>query len=391
MHFTGFTLMPYRPLDMEARHKERSAWVVLPNSLYDPVKGADEYESHISLLTRAEDLGFDAIAVNEHHQTAYGIMPAPNLIASALIQRTKRVKIAVLGRALPLTNNPLFIAEELAMLDNMSRGRMIAGFVRGIGTEYYSNSVNPTFSHERFYEAHEIILKAWTEPGPFSYRGKHYQFEYVNLWPRPIQRPHPPVWIPSQGSMETVVWAAAKERRYTYLQTFSPFPQARRAFHAYRDCALKEGYTPVPSQMGWAVPTYVAETDEQARRDLAPHVENFFNKLIKFPSLEMRLPPGYSSIASTKALMISKFQARANATIDKLIEQGIIVCGSPKTVAERIIHCQREMGFGHLMAMLQIGTQPAEMTNRSMRLFAAEVMPRLRAHEDVLNLETVAA
>ena len=130
MHFTGFTLMPYRPLDMEARHKERSAWVVLPNSLYDPVKGADEYESHISLLTRAEDLGFDAIAVNEHHQTAYGIMPAPNLIASALIQRTKRVKIAVLGRALPLTNNPLFIAEELAMLDNMSRGRMIAGIVR---------------------------------------------------------------------------------------------------------------------------------------------------------------------------------------------------------------------------------------------------------------------
>ena len=386
-----FHLMPYADIDLAEIDKHDSAWVTLPNANFDSAKGRLLYERYIGELELADQLGFDGVCVNEHHQTAYGMMPAPNLIAAALARSTKQAKICILGRALPLVNNPLMLAEEFAMLDHLSNGRIVAGFVRGIGTEYYSNSVNPTFSHERFYEAHEIILKAWTEPGPFSYRGKHYQFEYVNLWPRPIQRPHPPVWIPSQGSMETVVWAAAKERRYTYLQTFSPFPQARRAFHAYRDCALKEGYTPVPSQMGWAVPTYVAETDEQARRDLAPHVENFFNKLIKFPSLEMRLPPGYSSIASTKALMISKFQARANATIDKLIEQGIIVCGSPKTVAERIIHCQREMGFGHLMAMLQIGTQPAEMTNRSMRLFAAEVMPRLRAHEDVLNLETVAA
>ena len=181
------------------------------------------------------------------------------------------------------------------------------------------------------------------------------------------------------------------ERRYTYLQTFSPYPQALKAFRAYRDCALKEGYEPKPSQLGWAVPTYVAETDAQARRDLQPHIEAFFNKFIKFPSLEMRLPPGYSSIASTKALMAAKFQARANATIDKLIEQGIIVCGSPDTVRERIIHCQNEMGFGHLMAMLQIGTQPAEMTERSMRLFADEVMPGLKAHEDVLSLETAAA
>src|SRR5262245_26203331 len=120
MHFTCFHLMPYRPLDFAERAKHRSAWVVLPNSLYDPVKGADEYEAYIDQLTYAEELGFDAIAVNEHHQTAYGMMPAPNLIASALIQRTKTVKIAILGRALPLINNPVNIAEEFAMLDNLS-------------------------------------------------------------------------------------------------------------------------------------------------------------------------------------------------------------------------------------------------------------------------------
>src|SRR5580693_6311152 len=150
MKFTCFHLMPYRPLDLKAAAEYRSAWVVLPNSFYDPEKGAAEYDSYLDALAYAEELGFDAIGVNEHHQTAYGLMPAPNLIASALIQRTKKVQIAILGRALPLVNNPIYIAEEFAMLDNLSKGRIIAGFVRGIGSEYHSSGTNPYFSHERF-------------------------------------------------------------------------------------------------------------------------------------------------------------------------------------------------------------------------------------------------
>ena len=122
MKLVSFHLMPYRPLDLAEAAKHRSPWVVLPNRLYDPVKGAEEYARHIDALVYAEELGFDAIGVNEHHQTAYGLMPAPNLIASALIQRTKKVKIAILGRALPLVNNPIYIAEEFAMLDVMSKG-----------------------------------------------------------------------------------------------------------------------------------------------------------------------------------------------------------------------------------------------------------------------------
>jgi hypothetical protein len=127
----------------------------------------------------------------------------------------------VLGRALPLTNNPLFIAEEMAMLDNMSRGRMIAGFVRGIGTEYHSTGTNPVFSHERFHEAHDLIVQAWTRPGPFEFEGEHYNNRYVNLWPRPYQTPHPPIWVPSQGSSETIRWAAAPEHKYPFLVTFA--------------------------------------------------------------------------------------------------------------------------------------------------------------------------
>jgi alkanesulfonate monooxygenase SsuD/methylene tetrahydromethanopterin reductase-like flavin-dependent oxidoreductase (luciferase family) len=218
-------------------------------------------------------------------------MPAPNLIAGALTRTTKQAKIAILGRALPLVSNPITIAEEFAMLDNMCDGRIITGFVRGIGSEYFASGANPSLSHEVYYEAHDLILRAWTEPGPFRHVGKHFNFEYVNLWPRPVQQPHPPVWIPSQGSKETVEWASHPDRKYTYLQTFSPMKTAQRAFDYYYECAENYGYKADASQLGWAVPTYVAETDEQARAELKPHIEAFFTRFLRYP-IEMRMPPG---------------------------------------------------------------------------------------------------
>src|SRR6201996_1103980 len=302
MEFVCFHLMPYRPLDMAARRKERSAGVVLPNSLYDPVKGANEYKSYIDQLVYAEELGFDVIAVNEHHQTAYGMMPAPNLIASALIQRTKRVKIAVLGRALPLTNNPITIAEEFAMLDNLSEGRLITGFVRGIGTEYHATGLNPAFSHERYQEAHDLIVAAWTKPGPFEFEGQHYNYRYVNLWPRPYQAPHPPIWIPSQGSSETIKWAAAPERKYPFLVTFSGRDLVARYLNMYRDQAKQYGYEASPDQLGWALPLYVADTDERARAEAKEGLETLFNDFLAVP-WEMLLPPGYMSLQSMKNTM----------------------------------------------------------------------------------------
>jgi alkanesulfonate monooxygenase SsuD/methylene tetrahydromethanopterin reductase-like flavin-dependent oxidoreductase (luciferase family) len=275
-------------------------------------------------------------------------------------------------------SNPVAVAEEFAMLDQMSGGRIITGFVRGIGTEYFASGVNPTHSHGRYYEAHELILRAWTEVGPFRYHGRHYQFDYVNLWPRPLQQPHPPVWIPSQGSSETVEWCASAKRKYTYLQTFSPVKSAKKAFDLYRQVAEREGYESQPSQLGWAIPTYVAETDEIARRELKPHIEAFFNKFLHYP-LEMRMPPGYSSIASTKSLMESKFAFRMmEMTAENLIELGMVVAGSAATVRERLASYARELGVGNLIAMLQIATLPADLTEKNLRLFASDVMPYLR-------------
>src|SRR5215467_2475438 len=379
MKFTFFHLMPYRPLDLAERHRHRAGWVVLPNALYDPKKGAEEYASYIDQLAYAEELGFDIIAVNEHHQTAYGMMPAPNLIASALIQRTKRVKIAILGRALPLVNNPVNIAEEFAMLDNLSKGRIITGFVRGIGNEYHSTGVNPALSHERFHEAHDLIVKAWTEPGPFEFEGDHYRFRYVNLWPRPYQSPHPPVWIPSMGSRETIEWVSAPERKYPFLVTFSSEAAVVRYLNIYREAARAHGYEASGDQLGWAVPLYVADTDERARVEAKAGIETLFNNFLPMP-WEMLLPPGYSSIASMRATMKIRtaLGAAHGQTIDDLIANGTVVAGSPRTVRERIERVRDQTGVEILITMLQFGVLSDELARRNMELFAAEVMPKLR-------------
>ncbi len=240
MKLVSFHLMPYRPLDLDEAAKHRSPWVVLPNRLYDPVKGAEEYERHIDALVYAEELGFDAIGVNEHHQTAYGLMPAPNLIASALIQRTKRVQIAILGRALPLVNNPVYIAEEFAMLDNLSKGRIIAGFVRyRLGRPFGRQPCFRTRASTRRID----VLPGMDRARPVRLRRRPISTCAMSIRGRALIRPpHPPVWIPSQGSSETVAWASDPKRKYPFLVTFSSGDLVARYHTAYREEARQYGY-----------------------------------------------------------------------------------------------------------------------------------------------------
>ena len=377
MKFYMMHLMPYADLDLDYDKTHNSAWITLPNSYYDPKKGAKLYNRYLDELEYADQLGFDGVCVNEHHQNAYGLMPQPGVMAGALARRTKKVKIAILGRALPLLNNPVTVAEEFAMVDNITEGRFIAGFVRGIGAEYHAWSSNPADSHERFHEAHDLILRAWTETGPFAFEGKHYQFEYVNLWPRPYQTPRPPIWIPSQGSSETIEWASHPDRRYTYLQTFTPVAMLARYMQMYKDMAAEHGYEATEDQLGWSVPLYVAETDEIARREAKPHIENFLNKFLRMPK-EMLLPPGYLSLKSMLGVMKAKSAIGGQQTIDDVIDKGMFICGSPETVRQRLEQYQTEIGFGHLLTLLQFGTLPAELTRKNMELYATSVMPYLR-------------
>lgn len=389
MNVILFHLMSYADLDFEATKEYETTWVNLPNKFYDPVKGHQLYNRYLDELEYGEVLGFDGVAVNEHHQTAYGLMPSPIVMAGALARRTKRVKIAILGSALPLRENPMTVAEEHAMIDVISGGRLISGFVRGIGAEYHTFGMNPTISHDRFHEAHDLIVQAWTRPGPFSFTGRHYNLEYVNLWPRPFQQPHPPIWVPSQGSKETIDWAAHPDRRYTYLQTFSPAKTVQKYLQSYRDTAEQYGYEAEDRQLGWAVPVYVADSDEQAVREAKVHFELFRNRLLKMP-FEMLLPPGYTSRASLKNMMAAKGSLTQEMTIEMAIEMGMIVCGSPATVRQRLEMHWHAMKFDNLLTMMHFGSLPADLTRRNMELFAQEVLPALQALKSPSSQKTLA-
>ena len=374
MKFFNFHLMPYGAVDLDAIAKNGSAWVTFSNENYDPEKGAELYHDYLDQMEFADQLGFDGVCLNEHHQTAYGMMPIPGVLAGALARSVKHANIAILGRALPLVNNPLNIAEEYAMLDNLTRGRIIAGFVRGIGAEYHSTGVNPAYSQERFAEAHDLIIQAWTKPGPFSYAGKHYQFRYVNPWPRPYQTPHPPIWIPSQGSGSTIRWAA--KMRYTYCQTLSPIAAVAKFFQLYRDEADKAGYQATPDQLAWSNTIYVADTDKKAMREAKPHLEALVNYLLKMPT-EMLLPPGYSDTASMKRIRAVKVTGKVT-TIDDLVKSGVVIIGSPETVREKLAEYQDLAGFNTSLTKTQFGTMPNEMARANMTAIAEEILPAFR-------------
>src|SRR5262249_3863696 len=148
------------------------------------------------------------------------VMPSPNIVIGALARRTTRIPLCALGNAIAVRDHPLRVAEEIAMLDNITDGRIISGFVRGIGFECFAQSINPTRSMARFREARDLIIKACESGEPFQWTSNNYEFRYVNVWPRPVQDPHPPIWVPGTGSVETMKWVA--EHRYNYLSVYAP-------------------------------------------------------------------------------------------------------------------------------------------------------------------------
>src|SRR5439155_6378643 len=179
MKFTWFNLMPwpYLPDDFRAQH--RSVWVDIPNTLYDPRKGHHVYHEYLDQLEYAETLGFDGIGCNEHHQNGYGLMPSPNLIAATLARRTSRAALCVIGNSIASYNPPIRVAEEFAMLDVISGGRLVAGFPVGtpMDTNFCYGQIS-ALTRDKYREAHDLIMKAWASDEPFAFDGKYNQLRW---------------------------------------------------------------------------------------------------------------------------------------------------------------------------------------------------------------------
>jgi alkanesulfonate monooxygenase SsuD/methylene tetrahydromethanopterin reductase-like flavin-dependent oxidoreductase (luciferase family) len=372
----AFHLMPWDRLPADFGDKYETAWTWLPNSLYDPAHGHELYNRYLDELVLADELGFDGVCVNEHHQNAYGTMPSPNLMGAILARQTKRCKIAVIGNALPLYNPVTRVAEEFAMIDVISGGRLIAGLVVGGGPEYYSFSMNPTHARAMFQEGMDLVLRAWTEPGPFEHYGEFWKLKYVNPWPRPIQKPHPTIWIPGAGSKETIELVAARRFGYMGIPYFH-IDFFQRNFDMFREAAQKNGYEASPYQLGWLCPIYVAETDEQAWAEYEKHLFYFAQQLLKGLVV---LPPGYTSVRSIAGIhgALSKFLIKVENR--QQVEEGAYaIVGSPATVKQKLLEYGQRLNVGNLLGLFQLGTLPSDLTQKSMRLFAREVMPALQA------------
>jgi len=374
--FHYFHLMPWPYLPADFDEKYDSAWVTLPNSIYDPIKGHALYNRYFDEMERADQLGWDSVCVNEHHQNAYGTMPSPNVMAAVLTQRVKRAKIGIIGNALPLHDDPLRVAEEIAMLDVISGGRIISGFVRGTGMEYFSYNINPTISRERMEEAHDLIIQAWTRPGPFAFEGEHYNYPYVNTWPRPIQQPHPPIWLPGTASLETIDFAA--KYKYPYMTVFMPMDQRKRAYDMYRRVAEeKYGYEATPDQLAFCVPCFLAETDDIAMREGEKYIMWLFKKGLKVRP-QFFAPPGYMSERSIKAMLDTGRAYGQWGSFQELLDTGVIIVGSPSTVVEKLAYYTDVLHAGMLVTGGHVGDMPDYLVLRNQELMAKEVMPHFR-------------
>jgi alkanesulfonate monooxygenase SsuD/methylene tetrahydromethanopterin reductase-like flavin-dependent oxidoreductase (luciferase family) len=369
--------MAMQYLDVPPQDEYDSAWITFSNEHFDAQKGHASYVEQLSRAPLAEQLGYDGVFINEHHQTPCGL-PDVNVIGGHVVAQTSKLAVCMLGNPIPLHGNPLRVAESVAMLDVFSGGRIISGFVRGQGMEYISLREDPSTSRERFWEAFDLIVRAWTEPGPFEWLGEHYDLPYVNPWPTTYQKPHPPIWIPGQGSRETI--EACARLRLPFTMVFSPVSFTKINYQMYRDAAAAHGYEVDPEQLAFSALVYVAETDAQAEEEVGPYAERLMQSLYKFPAPYFT-PPGYFSPSSLGGMIrgMEKFDIHppGELTFKHMVDQQIIITGSPETVTEKLTMYTDELGAGTF-----VNTPPAnlppELMQKTMRLLSQEVMPHFR-------------
>lgn len=390
MKIGNFNLMSYRHLPDDFAQKYESVYIELPSELLDPEQMNIDYNASLDELEFAESVGFDMLGVNEHHSNGYGMMPSPNLMAAALSRRTSDVSLLVLGNSLALYNPPQRVAEEFAMLDCISGGRLIAGFPVGTPMDTcYAYSINPSELRDRYYEAHDLVMQAWTRPEPFSFHGRFNQERYINITPRPVQRPHPPVWVPAGGSVETWRFCAEHEYVYCYL-TYFGYLSGEEIIRGFWNEMKELGREPNPYQTGIVQYVGVAETREEALDLYAGPAHYFFNNCLHTHP-RWAQPPGYVTEATARRKIMSQVKEAARRTqlttnaLDELrgqtfkdmVEKGFVIVGSPDEVADQLREIAISQNVGNLLLMAQFGNMDSDLARYNMELIGKRVKPQI--------------
>ena len=382
MKFVWFNLMPWPDLPDDFRANHRSVWVDIDQKLFDPVRANALYHQYMDQLEYADAMGFDGIGVNEHHQNAYGIMPSPNIVAAGLARRTSKAAICVIGNSIALYNPPIRVAEEFAMLDCISGGRLVAGFPVGTPMDTnFSYGQIPALTRKKYAENHELIMRAWKETEPFAFDGQFNQLRYVNCWPKPIQQPHPPIYIPGGGSIETWDFCIENDYNYSYL-SYSGYKAGKMLLDGYWERVAALGKDDSPFRAAFAQTICVAENDAQAEELYAEHILYFYNRCLHvYPGFAD--PPGYRTVKTIKAGALSQLR-RSNQksftqlTWKDLVEGGYVIAGGPDTVRERMEDMIKSLRVGLVFGLFHQGSMPDWLTRYNTQMFAEKVMPQLR-------------
>ena len=365
---------------------QRVTSLMLSNKYFDPVSGSRLYNERLEEYVLVDEVGFDGIMLNEHHTAPFCMSPRINVFGSILAAITKRVKIVMHGNPLPVVDSPVHLSEELSMIDMISKGRLVSGFVRGGGVENIQANQNPVFNRERFDEAHDLVIKTWTTPGPFRWEGKHFQFRVVNPWTAPLQKPHPRIWIPGVASKETVVWAA--EHRYPYVGLGTNFDLSQKIKDIYREAARRVGYEAGPEQFGQLLQCHVAETEERAERN----AQEFMWMAGEFTGLNHPIwgtPTGYGSPSNRKSyieIAAGRRPMNRPPSMNQRRLERTFIWGTPDRVVEQLKVVLDNNRVGILCLWANDGRIDHENSKTCIRLMGQEVLPAIREYAKELGL-----
>ena len=380
-----FSEMAYHPAWDEGL-KRGSLRVNLPSRYIDPDIAHKLLNRYFDEFALCDEVGLD-IMVNEHHSTATCMTVSVPMALAVIARQTKKARILTLGNPIANRPDPVRVAEEMAWLDVLCGGRLEMGLVKGAPYELHPANQSPARLMRRYWEAHDLILKALsTQDGPFNWEGEYFHYRNVNVFPRPVQQPTPPVWMTGM-SVESGVLAANKGH---IIGTLLSAGTAKPMYDAYRKRARELGWEAGPDRMAYAGLVGVGHTREEGLRradQIADYVRTA--PVVHEPYTN---PPGYNSIAANVAIL--KAGPRAHrivtdkqgvpidhrmATVQQFMDTDTVFAGTPDDVYNQIVDFSKRMGgIGNLLMFGQGGHLSHADTCDNIRLFAKEVMPRLR-------------
>lgn len=375
MRFWFFTESPY-PEVPDAQEPD-GIRVNYPNKHYDPKHGADIWHRNLDLYLLADDLGMD-VMVNEHHGTPTCIDPALSVISGALARQTSNARILQLGNPVANRRDPVRIAEETALVDVLSRGRLEVGMIRGTPYELIPNNSNPIGTSDRMWEAHDLIKAAWTShEGAFNFEGDYFQYRNVNIYPRPYQDPHPPIWFVAMSPGTNKLLAQYEYVSASFLLGYHTGPLYEAYRTQWRELG-KPGEAPMDRFALMAL-VFCADTEAEARKGAEKLAWFLTGPGHKIPP-QFENPVGYNSVESTIRTARRGAIEGLGLDFDTMCERGTILYGTPDSVYDQLVRMYKEVGgFGHLLLHGHAGYMEYDETARSMTLLAEEVLPRLRA------------